>query len=77
MMTYPDGTEIHIFDRIRLAGRPGRVVFSIDANQFSDAYPKADWDYLESGIMVEIEGLGLIHLTGGTDPDLQLVGRSR
>ena len=75
-MTYKDGTEIHIGDWLRLAGRPGRVVFSIDTDQFSDAFPRDEWAYLGQGVMIEVEGIGLVHLTVPTDPDLELIRRS-
>jgi len=73
-MTYPDGTEIRLGDHLRLAGRPGRVVFSLDTDEFSAAYPKADWAYLKSGVMVEIDGIGLILLQDAA-PDLEFLHR--
>jgi hypothetical protein len=53
-MKYPDGTEAHIGDRVELwEGNVGVVVFSIDTNEFSEAYPKAQWgEFLGSGFMI-------------------------
>ena len=36
--------------------------FSIDTNEFSEAYPKAQWEeFLGSGVMILSENAGLIH----------------
>ena len=57
-----DGTEIRLGDRVRLYGvQTGVVVFSIDTDEYSDEFPKGDWAYLKSGVMVKTENGALIH----------------
>ncbi len=62
-MKYPDGTEAHIGDRVELwDGNVGVVVFSIDTNEYSEAYPEDKWkEFLGSGVMISSEKAGLIH----------------
>lgn len=61
-MKYRDGTEIHLNDTIIFEdGSNGIVVFSIDSEEYSPAYTKNDWAYLQSGVMVLIDTSGLIH----------------
>jgi hypothetical protein len=61
-MRYRDGTEIHFNDKVIFEdGSSGIVVFSIDLEEYSQAYTENDWAYLESGVMVLSETSGLIH----------------
>jgi hypothetical protein len=53
-------------------GINGVVVFSIDTDEFSTEFPKDDWGYLGSGIMVKTERTGLIHLAV-SDEDLESI----
>jgi hypothetical protein len=41
-------------------GCTGIVVFSIDSNEYSHAFPKEKWSYLESGVMFATDKAGLI-----------------
>lgn len=75
-MRYPSGEDIRIGDRVRLAGREGVVVFSIDAGEFSGEFPQKDWAYLGAGVMLRIKGIGLVHMEGAPDPDLEPIGRA-
>ena len=62
-MHYPDGTQIKLGDRIKLSnGEAGTVVFSIDSNEFSNEFPKRNWEYLKAGIMVKTDNGALVHL---------------
>ena len=62
LMKYPDGNEVRIGDRVKLSNREGGVVvFSVDADEYSDDYPKGDWAYLGKGIMVKTDAGTLIH----------------
>ena len=62
-MVYSDGTPVKLGDTVRFNGSEiGRVVCSLDASEFADAYPAKDWSYLGSGILVETTDSGLIHL---------------
>lgn len=61
-MKYRDGTGIHLNDKVIFEdGSSGIVVFSIDSEEYSPAYPENDWVYLGSGVMVLSESRGLIH----------------
>jgi hypothetical protein len=63
-MKYRDGTGIHLSDKVIFEdGSSGIVVFSIDSEEYSPAYPESDWAYLGSGVMVLSESCGLIHYT--------------
>lgn len=73
-MKYHDGSTIMIGDKVRLGADDGVVVFSIDTGNYVDKFPKADWEYLERGIMVSFPTLGLVHIEE-SDPDLLLLER--
>jgi hypothetical protein len=72
-MKYPDGEEVKVGDVVCL-GEDQRavVVCSIDT---SDAYPQAEWGYLNSGVLIEFRPYRLIHYTS-PDPDLRLVAHA-
>ncbi len=72
-MKYPDGNEVRLGDRVRLwDGNCGIVVCSIDAGEFTDEYPKDDWAYLGSGVLILSEMAGLIHYKD-PEPELDLL----
>jgi hypothetical protein len=74
-MKYCDGQDVIIGDHVSLSdGSIGEVVFCIDRNEFSESYPKADWEYLKSGVMVKTDKYGLLYYAG-TDEDLILISR--
>jgi hypothetical protein len=61
-MRYPDGQIARRGDRVRLwNGMEGTVVCSLDTDEFSDEYPRDQWDYLRCGVLVQSEKAGLIH----------------
>jgi len=63
-----NGIAIRLGHRVAIGGGiEGKVVFSIDTDEFSPAFPKADWDNLGRGIMIETDAAGLIHLEGSGD----------
>jgi hypothetical protein len=39
----------------------GIVVAQLDQNEFTPEYPREQWSYLERGVMVETEEVGLVH----------------
>lgn len=56
--------SIRLNDKLKLSNSDvGVVVCNIDGNEYSDKYPRSDWQYLARGILVETEQAGLIHLT--------------
>jgi hypothetical protein len=65
-MKYPNGELAHIGDEVRLwfdktGEERGKVVCSIDTNEYSEDYPASEWSYLEKGILVNCAKAGLIH----------------
>lgn len=62
-MKYADGREIQLGDRVLLYGiQTGLVVFSIDTDEYSEEFPKDNWAYLKSGVMIRADNGALIHL---------------
>ncbi len=58
-----NGKLIRLGHRVAIGGGiEGEVVFSIDTDEFSPAFPKGQWDYLGRGIMVETGVAGLVYL---------------
>jgi hypothetical protein len=43
------------------SGLRGRVVANIDRNEFSAECPRAKWEYLMRGVLVETDEAGLVH----------------
>ena len=61
-MRYPDGQIAHRGDRVRLwSGAEGTVVCSLDTDEFSDEYPRDQWEYLRRGVLIHSAQTGLIH----------------
>lgn len=74
-MKYEDGQVAHLGDVVHLAGRPGRIVCSIDTDEYTPDYPKAAWAYLGQGVMARFAEFGLIHYVD-PEPDLEFVRRA-
>jgi len=75
-MNYSDGQEVRVGDRVRLDDDTGGVVvFSIDRDEYAADYPKAEWAYLEAGVMIHFPKYGLIHFVEDDD-DLELLSRA-
>ncbi len=61
-MKYANGQEVRLGDKVRLwSNCYGVVVCSMDAGDYSSAFPKQDWQYLTSGVIIKTEKAGLIH----------------
>ncbi len=74
-MKYEDGQDVMLGDRVRLgADEGGIVVASIDAAEYSEAYPEAQWGHLGKGVLIAFPSYGLIHYETA-EPDLQLIRR--
>jgi hypothetical protein len=74
---YSNGEIVHLGDTVKLwDGAIGKVVCSIDTSEYSEEYPKTEWEYLGSGVLVESPEAGLIHYLD-SDPELTLIGRTR
>ena len=75
-MKYVDGQEAKLGDKVRLSdGADGVIVCSIDTDEYSPAYPKAQWDYLKRGVMVSFEKYGVIHYEQ-PEPGMELIARA-
>ena len=70
-MNYLDGTQIRAGHRVRLkSGDVGTIVFSIDTGEYSDEFPRIDWEYLREGVMVKTDRGSLVHLKAPNDGDV-------
>ncbi len=76
-MKYLDGQEVKVGDKVQLwSGCYGVVVCSIDTDEYTTAYPKEEWGYLKSGVLIKTDKAGLIHYMEA-DEDMQLLERAR
>jgi hypothetical protein len=67
------GRLIRLGDRVSIGYRTdGVVVCSIDTHEYSAEFPEDKWAYLERGIIVEIERIGLMHLED-TDEEVEII----
>ena len=74
-MRYGDGQEVRLWDRVETwPGCRGIVVMSIDTEEFTPEFPREEWLYLGSGVMIDTEQTGLLHLSEA-EPELVLVSR--
>lgn len=75
-MRYTSGERIALGDKVQLwKGCVGTVVCDLDGGEFSELYPKSEWQYLQEGIVISCLEAGTIHYT---DPDsLILVERAQ
>lgn len=75
-MKYKDGTVVKIGDKIKLwEDCYGIVVASIDTGEYDHSYLKEEWEYLNSGILVNSDKAGLVHYSEAED-DWELIARS-
>jgi hypothetical protein len=75
-MIGPDGESLTVGDKIRLWNSCyGIVVCSIDTDDYMPAYPKAEWGYLQSGILIKIDNGGLFHYIEA-DEDIEIVEKA-
>jgi len=75
-MKYQNGEIAHLGDVIELwAGVEGSVVCSIDTEEYSIDYPASAWSYLEKGILIKSDKVGLIHYIN-PESTFKLISRS-
>jgi hypothetical protein len=68
-----NGVPLKIGDNVRLwRGNCGYVVCDFDSDQFTDKYPRSDWDHVKMGILVEMNSGELFHYNE-TDEDIERV----
>ena len=76
-MKYPDGQSIQLGDKVRIGEDSGVIVVcSIDTNEYSEEYPKAEWASLNRGVLITFPLYGLIHYEEEPDGDLVLIARA-
>jgi hypothetical protein len=62
-MRYRDGVEVRLGDRVKVFDADvGTVVFSIDTDEYAAEFPKAVWNYLKKGVMIQIEAPSFISM---------------
>lgn len=72
-MKYHTGELIELGDSIELSSdMTGVVVGIIEESKFTNLYPKEEWDYLDSGLLVLSDQAGLIHYPDITE-DMKLI----
>ena len=72
-MKYSDGRKAKIGDRVKLwDGCYGVIVCLFDSDEYTTDYPKNEWGYLKSGIMIKTDQANLIHYIE-TDEDWELI----
>jgi hypothetical protein len=75
-MKYLNGQDVAVGDRVKLwDDRYGVVVCSPDSKEFTAEYPKSDWGYLKSGILIQTDSGELFHYTE-PDEDFELIRSS-
>jgi len=53
---------VMVGDQVKLwEGCHGTVVCSMDDNEYTPEYPKAEWSYLKNGVLIDSDKAGLIH----------------
>jgi len=52
-LCYDSGEEIHAGDYVYHMGRPGRVVFVIDRDEYSAEFPREAWQRYGHGFMIK------------------------
>lgn len=53
--------EMRVGDRISVNGHACTVVALLADKTYAPAFPPEEWSYLETGILVEDDGAGVIH----------------
>jgi hypothetical protein len=72
-MKYLDGRDVTVGDRVKLwDDQYGVVVCSLDQKKFTAEYPKPEWAYLKSGILIQTDSGELFHYTE-PDEDFRLI----
>lgn len=66
---YESGRRIVAGDKVTYGNKPGRVVFLIEEASFLPGFPKDEWEYLGSGIGIELDDGTVFHLKDA-DEDL-------
>lgn len=77
-MKYSDGNEAEIGDVIAIDEKyRGVVVVCLDRDEYAEAYPRAQWSYLGTGILVDTDFGGLVHYSAEKSEQMVLVRRQQ
>ena len=72
-MKYHNGRTVSVGDRVKLwHDQRATVVCSIDTREFTEDFPKEEWGYLGSGIIVKTDAGEIFHYAK-PDEDFDLV----
>ena len=74
-MNYTTGERIQVGDMVFLDNSFGKILVLIEENCSVAGYVASEWAYLETGLLVETEKSGLLHINK-PDEDLVFVGRA-
>ena len=75
-MKYSSGQEVRLGDKVKLGDdSDGVVVCSIDKDEYSSGFPRAQWEYLVRGVLVKFPKFGVIYYEQA-EPDLELLARA-
>lgn len=74
-MRYHDGTEVRLCDVVTMAGKTGQVVCMFDDGLFAGDFAKSDWEFLESGVLIDFAGFGPIHYDHVPEADISFIMR--
>lgn len=70
-MLYPNGKTVHAGDSVRLCnGETGKVVISIDTDEYLKGFPKSDWPNLSAGVLVLTGNGALVAIDSNEDSDV-------
>jgi len=75
-MRYSTGQIVRAGDKVKQGNDSmGVVSCSIDTDEYTVKYPKANWGYLKRGVVVNFPQHGLIHYEQ-SEPDWELLERA-
>jgi len=73
---YWDGQEVKVGDVVGLGeDRNGKVVASIDTDEYSPTCIREEWSFLERGVLIDFPRWGILHYEE-PEEDLELVARA-
>jgi len=71
-MLYPDGVCVKLGDKVKFwNGSHGTVVCAIDNDEYTLSFPKTEWGYLKTGIVIKSDNGSLFHYAEA-DEDFEL-----
>jgi hypothetical protein len=77
IMKYADGKDARLGDQVQLwEGERGKVVCTLDTNEYAEAFPPERWQHLRKGLVVAAERAGLLYYAL-PDEDMKLLARQR